>query len=216
MRLIRTRIRRHVLANHGRSMPPRAAARHRCAATGLVGLHPHPRPSGSIHLIAASLQTSRHGPLVVVAGPIHVARNPAASLGRIESGLSSCPVVAFVAVGGLLVVALAVLRINDQIILRAAAGTGVLRSGRRLVGVVRRIHDRIAVLGGLPGVVNVVRVVLRNAPEPNRRIVGRQYRDDQTGGRSHHHETGAARRVPDAAAEIIAPAGVIVGMVIDR
>src|SRR4029077_2949459 len=77
-----------------------------------------------------------------------------------------------------------------------------------------RIHDGITILFGLPGVVHVVGVVVRNAAEPYHRVIRRQPRDHQSRRRTDDDKTGAAWRIPDAAAEIVVTAAVIVRAII--
>src|SRR5882757_566631 len=166
----------------------------------------------SVDLVTATLQTGGPCPVVITSDAISVARlHAAAGLGRIETGLILRPTMALELIRGLLLLGLAVFGIDHQIVLSVPWTVG---RRRRLIRIVRRIHDRVTVLIRLPRVVNIVGVVIRIAAEPYRRVIRRQYRDHESRRRPHHHEPRSARRIPNSAVEVIAIAAPIIGAVV--
>src|ERR1700678_42530 len=80
-------------------------------------------PPALIHLVTARRQASGHRAIVVAAAAIRIAgRHSPARLSRIEAGLALRPAMALELIGRLLILALAVFRINDQIALRIVGG----------------------------------------------------------------------------------------------
>src|ERR1700730_16583980 len=86
---------------------------------------PHPLASvgfaslNLVNLIASRLQASGHGAVVIGAAHGGTALLTAAGLRRIKTGLTFRPGVAFILIRRLLILGLAILRIDDQILLRA-------------------------------------------------------------------------------------------------
>src|SRR5260221_6274174 len=169
----------------------------------------------SIDLVAAALQARRHGAIVVIPDSIDVAArlHAAAGFGGIESGLALGPTVALELIRRLLILRLPILGVNDQIVGRSLRTIG---RSRRLIRIVGRIDHRITVFIGSPRVIDIVGVVVRAAADPHHRVIGRQHRNDQPRRRSHDDEAGAARRIPDAAVEIIAIASSIIRPIFPR
>src|SRR3984957_8665820 len=74
------------------------------------------KPGASIHLITAPLQAGRHGAVVIAPRAVSVpGGDTTILLGGIEAGLALRPVVALVFVGGLLVLRLTLLGIDDEV-----------------------------------------------------------------------------------------------------
>src|ERR1700727_1877651 len=104
------------------------------------------------HAIAARLEARSHCALILFATRTSISTGHAAALlGRIEAGLGLGPVMAFVLIGRLLLLRLAVLRVDVEVIGRSGG-----RRARLLIRPFRRIHDRVAVGSGLPLIVDVV------------------------------------------------------------
>src|SRR5665213_148459 len=74
--------------------------------------------------------------------------------------------------------------------------TGVFGTGGR-------VHDLVLSLAGLPAVVGVVCVVIRNAAEPHRRVIRRQHRYEDTNGRPDDNEAPALGAIPRAAVVVV-------------
>src|ERR1700722_958921 len=156
-----------------------------------------PRPL--FDLITSALQASGHGPVIVAASRIGISRSPAARLCRIESGLPLGPVVTLELIGRLLFLGLAILRVNHQIRLRAVG-----RRRRWSIRIIGRVHDGVAAPVRLLGVVHIVGIVVGDAAEPHSRIIRGQYRYHEAGRRHYDRKSRPPRRVPNAAAEVVA------------
>src|SRR5579863_4311969 len=137
--------------------------------------NPPPTPKGNplSHAVAAPLETGPLSPKII-GTPARC--RPAARLGRVEPGLPSGPAMALEFILPLLLLALPVLGIRDQ-----------LRGGRpprlRLCRVHqsrRWAHGFILIHHTVPAIVGVVRIVVRSAVPPQRGVVQRQRRKIHT------------------------------------
>ena len=139
-------------------------------------------------------------------------RDAAARARGIEAALLHGPGVAFVAIVGLLRLALSVLRVDEDL---GAAGrrasptwSGCCCSGGR--------GDDVLAALGLPRVVGLIRVVVGRAAEPHRRIERRQEADADADGRRDHDVARAVGPIPGAAAVVVRRAMIVIARVAAR
>ena len=116
---------------------------------------------GLTYLIASCSQTRTHGAVVRTSTTCSTSGgNTSCHLRGVKAGLRLGPTVTVIAVCSLLRRPLPILRVNDQFLMTAWR--------RRWASRVRRRFDHhITVLSGIPGVINIVCVIVRNAADPH-------------------------------------------------
>src|SRR5262249_11408018 len=120
-----------------------------------------PPTRGLLHAITAPLETSAHRALIRRPLAVDlVRRNAATGLCRIETRLVLRPFVAFVLVLRLLLIRLAILRIDEDV--PVLARRWCRRLGRSSA-LIRRAHNLVLVGALAPYVVRVIGVVVRHA-----------------------------------------------------
>src|SRR5262249_43497308 len=145
--------------------------------------------------VAPPFEAGRHCTLVgstLAVGLLR--RNTAVGLGGIKAGLALRPLVTLVLVARLILLRLAILRLDEAVPIGAGRRRGRIGGCSALV---RWIHDLVLLAAVAPDIVRVIRVVVRHTSRPHCRVVRRQNRHKHADGCTNNYITTRAIRVPN-------------------